>query len=368
MENNKNESVTAAALLWVKAHPLYSAFFCWCVFTLLWIAQAFLEFSGDSRSEAGFAATAGDSTSGRHVDCGSSSLHSDTDSAMSAQPFAIPEASRGSMPRSLQGTEVDGAFNVDGGGNFRPDAQALAVFLYFFSASGEESDEIIRGRILLHAQQQVPPSAMADVVDTLDRYIEFRKRMRQLSLSEQGVPEDLALRLESIAGLRMEVMGAYLDHALFGNIDEITRLDLERFELGKDKTLDEGSRAFQLDQIEFRLPEDIRRGREASVAPAKLSNEVAILRAAGADNEEIFRVREQRYGAEAAQRLAELDRVVEAWQSRIDTYSKQKERLIASASGAEQAELDAMIDRLRQDFFSDEEALRVKSLEGAGQL
>src|SRR5690606_31538797 len=64
-------------------------------------------------------------------------------------PAAVfpPPSAIAPLPASLRGTDVPGGLAVDAAGHFRATRDALDLFDYYFSASGEEPDEQIRRRI-----------------------------------------------------------------------------------------------------------------------------------------------------------------------------------------------------------------------------
>jgi lipase chaperone LimK len=74
-------------------------------------------------------------------------------------------------PRSLEGTEVDGAFTLEAG-RLVLDAPARRALDYFLTASGEEPDETIRARVAAFARDQGvdPDLALA----LFDRYLDYR--------------------------------------------------------------------------------------------------------------------------------------------------------------------------------------------------
>ena len=122
--------------------------------------------------------------------------------------YSIPQDSLLPPPRSLSGSSADGEFTVDETGRFVPDKSALLVFRYFFTASGEEPVDVIRGRIILQAVSQgLNADAMADFVATLDRYIAYRTAAKRLAGSNAWMPADLRLRLEKLRQLRVDTLG-----------------------------------------------------------------------------------------------------------------------------------------------------------------
>ena len=219
----------------------------------------------------------------------------------------VPAASRGPLPASLRGTEVDGRLPVDADGDFLPTPEVRRLFDYFFSAVGEEPDEVIRGRILLQLYANLPPRAAHQAAQLLDDFMALREAAHELANAE-SVPDDLERRWQWIRELRREYLGAENAEALYGEEEYVIMLDMQRREVLLDETLDERERAERLEAIEVRLPDRVREARRAASAPARVRTEVSALRSAGASEDEIFALREREFGREAALRLAELDR------------------------------------------------------------
>ena len=88
------------------------------------------------------------------------------------------------------------------------------------------------------------------------------------------------------------------------------------------------------------------------------------LRAAGATEDQIFAARERRFGHDAAERLAELDRQRAEWQERLDNYQVERDLLIAKMPEAS-AERDAALQSLRTAHFAPAEIARVRALDKA---
>ena len=88
------------------------------------------------------------------------------------------------------------------------------------------------------------------------------------------------------------------------------------------------------------------------------------LRDEGASDSEIFAVREERYGSEAAERLAALDARRADWKRRLAAYRAERDGLLADGAASQEAALDA----LRERHFEANEITRVRALEAAGSL
>lgn len=275
-------------------------------------------------------------------------------SADSSKPAPPPP-----LPRSLRGTDVDGALAVDADGHFVPTPDAIALFDYFLAASGEEPPEMIRARIEAEIDRRLAPEAAAEARALLDRYLGFREALR--ALAEGGaVPAELERRLQWIRELRREHFGAETAAALFAEEETVAMLDLERRRVALDPALEAEEREAALEAIDAALPEHVRAVRERTRAPSRVHAEVAALREAGASDAEVHAVRAEAFGDEAAERLAALDAERAAWAARLDAYRAERAALL-EAGEADPAALDA----LRARHFDEREQLRVRELDRA---
>jgi lipase chaperone LimK len=273
----------------------------------------------------------------------------------------VPAASRGPLPASLSGTEIDGSLEVDADGNFLPTPGARKLFDYFLSAVGEEPDAVIRGRILLHLYTNLPPRAAAQAAQLLEDFLALREAAYELANAE-SVPRDLERRWQWIRELRLEYLGAGNAEALFGEEEYVTMLDMQRRDVLLDETLDEGERLERLEAIEVRLPDRVREARRAASAPARVRTAVAALRFAGASEDEIFALREREFGREAAQRLAELDRRRAEDAERLAEYRRQRDAILADTSLGPD-ERAAAVEALRAASFEPHELVHVRTLD-----
>jgi lipase chaperone LimK len=276
-------------------------------------------------------------------------------------PASAAVRKRPRLPRSLRGTDVDGALVVDAGGRFVPTPDALALFDYFFAARGEESDRTIVRRIRREIRERLPPAARPEALDLLDRYLAYRAGARALAEADPH-DDDLAARLTALQALRADVFGAATAERLFAAADAPVRYALERRAIEMDATLDGAARAARLEALDATLPADVRAARERALAPLQLRADEERLRAAGAGAAAIAALREERFGPEAAARLAALDRQRAEWDRRVAEYRTARERIEADPrlSAAARA---AALDELRAARFTEPERRRVEALD-----
>jgi lipase chaperone LimK len=263
------------------------------------------------------------------------------------------------LPGSLEGTEPDGGLARDADGRFVPTRDALDLFDYYLAASGEEPDGAIRARIeaAIAARLADPAPALA----LLDRYLAYREAARALFFDENAAELPLERRLQRIRELRREHFGAELAEALFGEEEARWRVDVERLRVSRDPALGEEERAARLAALEAELPEAVREARDAATAAIALRRDEARLRAAGGSDAEVRALREARFGPEAAERLAALDRTRAEWDARVAEYRAERDRVAARES--DPAARAAALAALRDARFEGPERLRVEALE-----
>ncbi len=265
------------------------------------------------------------------------------------------------LPASLRDTDVPGGFAVDADGRFRATRDALDLFDYYFSASGEEPDEQIRRRVEAEIDARLASPAREGALAFLDAYLRYREQARALFA---GGFEDLPLeiRFQRIREVRRSVFGAADAEALFGAEEDRIRVELERRRVAQDPTLAPEARDRRLAALDERLPPDVREARTEARAALDLRDAEARLRAQGAGDAEIHTLREQRFGPEAAARLAALDRERDAWQARLDEWRATREGLERELADDPSALAQAR-DAARAERFSASERVRVRALE-----
>lgn len=263
------------------------------------------------------------------------------------------------LPESLRGTEPDGGLPVDEHGRFVEGPDALAFFEYFHAALGEESAAAVADRIRREIVRRLPPDAARDALAFFERYLAYREGARRLAEDETAAT-DLAARLRALHELRVATFGAETAERLFGAEEARVRATLARREVLADGALTKDERADRLAAIDAALPPEVRAPYERMDDVVALRRDEAALAAAGAGADEIHALRTERFGAEAAERLATLDRRRAAWAARVDAYRAERARLETDRRLAP-SERAAAIDALLATSFTATERRRVEA-------
>lgn len=278
--------------------------------------------------------------------------------------LAIPAAARAPFPASLAGTAVDGSFTIDAAGHFVPDRNALRLFDYFLSASGEESADILRGRILLHAiGAGLSEKSLSEVAAVLDRYLAYREATRAALATGSVAPAGLDARVAEMRGMQRSYLGANLAKAFYGDDDALADIDMQRMAVLRDKKMTRDERQRALTAIDAQLPTELITARKAVTGPAALHERVEGLREAGGSSEDIAALRRAEYGAGAADRLAALDRSRAQWSQRYDSYRGEEQALRGSLGCTDCPAFREARETLRARHFSGRELIRVQALD-----
>ncbi|MBI5506709.1 MAG: hypothetical protein HY899_18120 [Deltaproteobacteria bacterium] len=286
--------------------------------------------------------------------------------ARSIESRSTPGASASAqLPDSLQGTDTAGALLVDEAGNFVATAEALDLFEYFFSATGEETPEQIVARIRDEIAKRLGPPADAQARAFLERYLLYRERGMAMGAGETEGAE-LRAGFERLKSLRREIFGEEIAAALFGDEEAQADVSIRQREIAADPDLSDDEKAARIQALYDELPEPLRHAHEQTLAVLNLQRDEARLRAQGGDDAAIRALRVERFGEGAADRLEALDRENAAWDSRLRDFDAERARILADQSLSAAAR-DAAIARLLQERFDERERIRVAAIDEASR-
>lgn len=281
-------------------------------------------------------------------------------SRMVGQGQEIPVPAQ--VPGSLVGTSVPtGWAKVDGFGGLIPTPALRQMFEYYLSALGEESLPQLVARIKQTLSVLAEP-ARTQALETLGAYLDYKLAVSDL---EAGYGEAAALsamamqqRMEEIQALRRTWLDRDTADAFFARDEAIDQFQIEKLRIARDQALTEQQRQAALAQAEAALPEPLRQARRETrrfadyeQARQDLAGDPAALQA----------WREQAFDSATAQRLEALEQEQKAWDRRWQAYSRERQTL--TVSGLAGPELQAALDRLRDQHFDDTEQVRAQALD-----
>lgn len=266
------------------------------------------------------------------------------------------------LPASLSGTSApSGWARVDGNGNLIPTPSLRQLFEYYLSALGEEPLRQLVARIELELEALGEP-ARSEALNILGNYLDYKLALGDLEASYDEGPaaglKETERRMREIQGLRRAWLDADTAEAFFAREEAVDRFQLEQRRIALDDTLTEQQRTQALALAEQALPAPLRRARETTRRFAEYEQ----VRQEFAGNPEALRAwREDAFGVEIAQQLAEVEARQRDWEQRWQAYRQERQAL--ERAGLAAPEREAAIEALRDRYFTGTERVRASALD-----
>ncbi|KIV61480.1 Lipase chaperone [Pseudomonas sp. FeS53a] len=256
---------------------------------------------------------------------------------------------------------MDGRLQVDAAGNLVIEEGVRRLFDYFLAAMGEEPLPTTVQRLRDYIGSQLQEPARQQALALLDQYLDYKRQLAELErdLPRQADLAALRQREDAVAALRARLFSQEAHRAFFAQEEAYNRFTLDRLAIRHDPSLDDDAKAQAVDRLRQSLPEEL----QDAVLPqlqAELRVETSRLQAEGATPADIRRMRQQLVGAEATQRLEELDGRRQGWNRRIAAFQEEKTRIEANA-GLSEADKHQAIQRLAEERFDERERLRLNA-------
>lgn len=254
------------------------------------------------------------------------------------------EARAIASPPSLKGAELDGEISWLNDGSVRIDLALRRRFDHLLSAIGEVSVAQVRTRLANELKPVAPVAHVTRVLEVFDRYVKY------LDAAGRVQPEaDLKKRLAQAHALRVEKLGEEVTRAFYADEEASDAWAIERRELiASGQATPE-----KLAELDAKLAPE---ARETAVLLDTV-NDTDQFEAAGLNADERRKIREAKVGAEAAQRLGELDDQRAKWTAKFEDF-KAKRKALEPIDADDQKQLDAILER----DFSEPERRRVEAL------
>jgi lipase chaperone LimK len=275
-----------------------------------------------------------------------------------AQAETAPKADPFAFVRSMEGTRPDGDVRADPDGDLVVDAELGHLFDYYLAGLGEKDLQAIRAEIERELDRRLKPGPAAKAKRLLASYLDYKRALVGL---ESGMAQGTAMaaaaraRLAGMQKLRAQFFTPKEIAGLFGFSDAYDADALARIEISQDPKLSVAQRAEKLAALDQKLSPAMREEREAPTRVIRTEETVQQLRAKGATDDEVYRLRAAAFSPEGASRLAELDRDEAAWKKRIQIYLAERSQLAPGALAA--------VQQLRDKYFSPEEQRRLPAYE-----
>lgn len=269
--------------------------------------------------------------------------------------------------KSLAGITSNASLLTDPEGNLKVTVSIKDLIEFYLSTTGEESLEQILKRIQSDLNEQLEQPALGQALSLLKRYIDYKIELAVIEDEAPHNPSDIHTDLENIKNQKIRVNALRAAHfeqeehdAFFKQEELYDDYMLRHLEISNDESLDNEAKKHQLALLEQTLPDDMLRVRKKVTVHSDLYEQAKSMKEEGASDEEVFRLREQALGAEAAQAMATLDQKRVVWNQRLSDYAVQRDIILDS--GLSQQDQTLAINGLISEKFSATEGVRVRAL------
>ncbi len=278
----------------------------------------------------------------------------------------------GAFVRSMQGTQPDGDLQALPSGSGTAAGGALAygelrrLFDYYLSAVGEQTLEAIVAQIRSELNSRLPSAHAQRAQRLLGLYIEFKRELVEVDAKPELAGNGVAAirkRMLAVQDLRARYFTQDEVQGMFG-FEEAYDMDaIARLEVSQDPTLTAQQKQQQLAALDAAMPEALRLEREASHGVVRVEQQAAAMRAKGASDDDIYRMRAKEFDPQAAARLADVDREETSWKSRIAQYQNERGRMMKNMANAPESERQTALSLLQQSLFIEAERPRLVAYE-----
>ena len=270
----------------------------------------------------------------------------------------------GDIPGSLTGTRVDGQLRATAQGELLITPDLRRVFDYFLSAQGEESLADCQARLARYLHETLPPQAASSAWHLFQQYLALGEAMMALP-PHDGSPAGIREAVRQRNAMQQAYLGPEAAEAFYGLDMAYDRYMADRQAILNDTSLDETDRQQRLLALQQSLPNAMQSMVQETRAPVLLAERTETLREQGASEAEIRAMREQQFGAAAADRMEALDEARAQWDARYAEYLTERQSILDS--GLAEQDQQAAVRRLQQQHFSEQELARVQALDRIAQ-
>ncbi|MHB8950574.1 MAG: lipase secretion chaperone [Rhodoferax sp.] len=296
----------------------------------------------------------------------------DAASPSPATPGSAPVATGAAFVPSMQGTVPDGDLRMLPGAQAAlatsalPYAELKRLFDYYLSAVGEQTIEAITQEIAGDLQQRLSADQLPAAKRLLALYLQFKLALVDLEKKPELAGTDVKAirqRLLAMQDLRSQFFSFEETQGMFAFEDDYDQDAVARLEVSQNPALNAAQKKEQLAALDASQSALLREEREAPRVVLKVEEMAQTLRAQGASEDDIYRMRSKELNPEAAARLAEVDRDESAWKSRIASYLDERSKLLQAQGDALPAEREAALAQLQQSQFNPDERRRLAAYE-----
>ncbi len=282
------------------------------------------------------------------------------------------------LPRSLQGTKVDGEIIIDENKQLVVTYGLKRLFDYFLSAQGEESDKAIHQRIKNYITSHTPEPASSQAIEIYQQYVAYLQALggleKEFGNLQMRATKDGKLDINLIKQRQAKVIQLQEKYFQQATIKAFFKTDkmLENYTLAmlaidKNKNLSEKqklqARKNYIANMENGSDKKaMQKQQEQQANLAELIKRTETMKKQGATAEQLYTMRKSLVGEQSAKRLAEVDKEEADFAKRFATY-QQKKQAIIQQFGENSPTSAEKIQQVEESLFNKNEQKRLGGYE-----
>ena len=273
------------------------------------------------------------------------------------------------LPASLRDTPMPTALGIDEDEELIADHRVRNLIEYYLTAIGEEPLESIVARIKYDLSQQLSGLALAQANEILEGYLQYRNNMAVIKnqfvnqYGNQSYSLDIIKEMKvALRASRFNFLSEDVVEAFFQQEDEYDDYMMAKVQLMSDSSLSQIEKDDLQSQLDQVSPQWITDANRKANHISNVRVQESTLRELGAGEEEVYALREQAYGAEAADNLKALDEQRKQWKQLVALYHVDLNSMIASAGGSDYIDRE-LLHGLRVQYFEGPELTRIQAID-----
>ncbi len=251
---------------------------------------------------------------------------------------------------------LDVPIQVSASGELIPDTRLKQLFDLLALQQGNSPVDEWKHRILQNFADQLPATALAQLQDAFERYVEFNLALQLLPM--EGVP-NLSAVLQRIQSLRAHYLGHYAApmYADWSALEAFTWQYLNRMTQDRD----DSATRLELEKLADALPAPVQeRARNMLSASAE---KFAVDDMASLQPDAYARMLQEQAAVALIETTLLFDEPSTEFMAQYEQYSEKRREIQLSDASAEVQQQQVMA--LRQQYFSGNDLLRVETLDRA---
>lgn len=269
--------------------------------------------------------------------------------------------------RSMEGTTTDGKIAQNATGELLVNTELRLMFDYYLAATGEKSLKEIVAEIEKELDNKLSSGAAIEAKNLLLRYIRYKEALAEIEKKSAhlfgNVTTAIRQRLLNMQETRKLFFNAKESSAMFGFDDAYDMDAISRLEISQNATLSEAQKRDGIKALDAAMSPALREAKEAPYQVVRLEEYARELRARGASEDEVYRMRAAATTPESAARLAEVDREESQWKSRIASYLNEKNQISNTSTAVKEEQRLLLLQQIRDQRFTQDEQKRLPAYE-----